>query len=1303
VPDPQSPMPLAKDAADSSLNAETEGYRPRDEDDKIDVRAFLAPAQGEGELGRLAQYRVLKELGHGGMGMVLLAEDSQLLRLAALKIMLSEYARNKQARERFLREARAAAKIKHDNVVTIFQVGDENGIPFIAMEFLKGTPLDHYLKDKGELAIGQAVRIGHEIAEGLQAAHAEGLIHRDVKPANIWLEAPKGRVKILDFGLARAERDDAHVTNSGAVVGTPAFMSPEQASAKPLDPRSDLFSLGVVLYRLCTGQPPFSGPNTMAVLTALAVETPKPVRQLNPNVPAALEKLIHRLLAKDRDQRPASAEEVAVALAKIANPAGSGKPVIVKETVYVEVATAVEASPFADIDATPSVEEPARRSPTRLDPPRPSRKPLWGLGLAVGVVALGLGVYFLVGGTKKDPSAAPNKDAAATVNVPPERPKNIVKWGSPKADPDRKAVELLHPHTDHLWARLADGREVQIKKSDPIPDAPFVVTRISFEGERVEIGGFQYNVMLPAVLPLGSLRQLFFPTSDGVARENKAFPLNRDDLARLASAPFAPQLYRFGANFELEPHTIESLKRFPQLFQLACMATNATDDDFARLRELPALRMLSLRSARNSGAISQKSCKSLAALPLIFLECFLPGIDTEVLQVFAAMPDLTYFALARPTTDDLMAAIAKFPRLETLVLYGKPKFTDVALARLSEMKTLRTLDLQGANGTPAGAQKLSDALPKCRIVIAGGVVFGPKDKSVAPPADVEIEPKAKAKTDPDRLAVDLLHPQIDGIWVRTADGRKLQIKKRDAIPKESFVVVGVQTYDSTFKLPPGFDNAALLEAVRKLGSLQSLALGTNQTALTEAEVSQLAAAPFAPQLTNLDAGFELTAKTVELLKQFPQLTSLACRANQTEDADLAKLKEFPIARLHFTGLGTSGRVGPKGCQSLAALPLSQLTLHLARRLNAASFQSFAAAPGLRNLGVFNVEAIDEFLPEIAKLPALEFLNLYNNAKLTDQGLTHLARMKSLRQLDLKQCDAVTDEAVRKLADALPKCRMVREQATFGPKISPPALLRAPFTKAQADEARKDWAKYEEVPERKQLELPKGVKLELALIPPGQFRMGTEGNPKEQVAHDVTITRPFFMAVTETTQEQYEAVIGKNPSFFTTKGIGKGKLAPGTDSSKFPVEGVSWFDAEGFSKAIGAQLPTEAQWEYACRAGTTTNFHFGQAIKATDANFADAGLERPNRVASYQANAFGLFDMHGNVQEWCRDWYAEKTDDLGERDPERTSKQAESRRVMRGGAWNSNAFNWRSAQRWLGSAPDVRNGSYGFRVVMLVLP
>ena len=190
---------------------------------------FLSPAQEAGELGRLGSYRVLRVLCHGGMGVVYQAEDIHLKRTVAIKAMLPRLATSETARKRFVREAQATAAIKHDHIVTIHQVGEDRGIPFLAMEFLEGMSLDDYLKKGRPPTLGQILRVGREVALGLAAAHERGLIHRDIKPANIWLEAPRGRAKILDFGLARSVGSDANLTQSGVIVGTPAYMAPEQA------------------------------------------------------------------------------------------------------------------------------------------------------------------------------------------------------------------------------------------------------------------------------------------------------------------------------------------------------------------------------------------------------------------------------------------------------------------------------------------------------------------------------------------------------------------------------------------------------------------------------------------------------------------------------------------------------------------------------------------------------------------------------------------------------------------------------------------------------------------------------------------------------------------------------------------------------------------------------------------------------------------------------------------------------------------------------------------------------------------
>jgi hypothetical protein len=288
--------------------------------------AFLAAPEGPGELGRLGPYRVLKVLGAGGMGLVLQAQDTQLVRLVALKVMKPEVAASAAARQRFQREARATAAVKSDHVITIYNVGEEHGVPFLAMELLEGEPLDQRLARGDRLDTAEVLRLGREMALGLAAAHARGLIHRDLKPGNVWLEAPDGRVKLLDFGLARAAVDDVQVTSSGVVVGTPAYMAPEQARGEKLDHRADLFSLGVVLYRLCTGEMPFKGDTMMAVLTALALANPKPVREVAPDVPPALADLVRRLLAKSPADRPQTAKEVAAALLALEREAAAPPP-----------------------------------------------------------------------------------------------------------------------------------------------------------------------------------------------------------------------------------------------------------------------------------------------------------------------------------------------------------------------------------------------------------------------------------------------------------------------------------------------------------------------------------------------------------------------------------------------------------------------------------------------------------------------------------------------------------------------------------------------------------------------------------------------------------------------------------------------------------------------------------------------------------------------------------------------------------------------------------------------------------------
>jgi serine/threonine-protein kinase len=271
---------------------------------------FLDPPCEPGELGRLGHYVVQEVVGHGGMGVVFKAFDQRLNRVVAVKALAAQYATSATARARFEREARAAAGVSHDHVVPVYAVEENRGTPYLVMQLIVGKSLQQHIAEAGTLEIKEILRIGMQTASGLAAAHKQGLVHRDITPANILLENGVERVKITDFGLARAI-DDASLSQSGVVAGTPLYMSPEQASGEAVDCRSDLFSLGSVIYTMATGHPPFRASGTMGVLRRVCEDTPRPMRESNPHVPPWLEAIVARLHAKDPADRFQNAQEVA--------------------------------------------------------------------------------------------------------------------------------------------------------------------------------------------------------------------------------------------------------------------------------------------------------------------------------------------------------------------------------------------------------------------------------------------------------------------------------------------------------------------------------------------------------------------------------------------------------------------------------------------------------------------------------------------------------------------------------------------------------------------------------------------------------------------------------------------------------------------------------------------------------------------------------------------------------------------------------------------------------------------------------
>src|SRR5277367_4660287 len=344
------------------------------------------------EIGqRFGPYEILGKLGGGGMGHVFRAWDERLQREVAIKLLHDDYTMPGM-RERFLQEARAASALNHPNICTVFDIGEQDRNPYLVMELLEGETVKDRI-ERGALSAEEIVRYAMEIADALTAAHSKGIVHRDIKPANIFLvKMPDGKsqAKVLDFGLAKIELEarggwgsrKLDLTLAGSTVGTLAYMSPEQARGEALDARSDLFSLGSVIYEMATGKLPFPGTATADVFAALLMKEPEPPRKLNPAISKEGERIILKLLAKDKTQRYQTATELRMDLEQLSSRSGSGRP-----------------------------------ASASLGIGNPARKPFHVIPVAAGVVAIALavgGFLWWHGHTPATPGAASSSSAPIT-------------------------------------------------------------------------------------------------------------------------------------------------------------------------------------------------------------------------------------------------------------------------------------------------------------------------------------------------------------------------------------------------------------------------------------------------------------------------------------------------------------------------------------------------------------------------------------------------------------------------------------------------------------------------------------------------------------------------------------------------------------------------------------------------------------------------------------------------------------------------------------------------------------------------
>ncbi|MCA9020934.1 MAG: protein kinase, partial [Planctomycetaceae bacterium] len=567
--------------------------RPGEEE----FRKFLEPSSRPGWLGRLAHYEIEEVLGRGAFGIVAKAFDSKLHRVVAIKLMSPELATTSPPRKRFLREARTAAAVTHENIVAIYAV-EEEPIPYLVMEYVSGKTLQQQMDEQGPLEIPEVLRIGRQVAAGLAAAHSVNLIHRFIKPSNILLsEGPNERAKISDFGLARAV-DDASMTSSGLIAGTPMYMAPEQARGETLDHRADLFSLGSVLYQMTSGRPPFRAANTVAVLKRVCEDVPRSLVDVLPGIPDWLELIILRLLEKDREDRYQTAQEVADLLARCQSELENNGKVICVD---------------GNSGTAKTQEFPAQKS---LDSGAKQKRFGWLTGgviagvavLAVMMIGLGPAPWFAT--TDDGRPAQPPSD-----EVSPNRHTTLT---------ERELSEWVIEQGGTVEVTVnGQNRRVDASVLEELGETTYLVSRIDLTG-------------IKSITDSDLAR--FFNHSSLNRLELTGTSITNDGIKQFAQHP-APRLeiLMIGGNTSIDDGAIESLTRFPQLRVIMLNNRPITDQGVAALAEMKRLESLTLTATK----ITDASIRLLAELPnLKALMVGSTAISDAAVPVFAQMDQL---------------------------------------------------------------------------------------------------------------------------------------------------------------------------------------------------------------------------------------------------------------------------------------------------------------------------------------------------------------------------------------------------------------------------------------------------------------------------------------------------------------------------------------------------------------------------------------------------------------------------------------------------------------------------------------
>ena len=1054
---------------------------------------------------RLEYYRPIKVLGQGGMGTVYLAEDTRLGREVAIKTLRPELAINAQAKERFLREARSAAKLEHDHIIPIYSVGEAaDGTPYLAMPLLKGEPLDALIRrTAGPLPVAMVVRLAREMASGLAAAHERGLIHRDIKPANIWLEAPTGRVKILDFGLAKAADagDDAdsetHLTASGAIVGTPAYMAPEQASGHPVDGRADLFSLGCVLYELLAGKRAFSGPNTMSILMSLANHTPTAPDKLSPQCPAALSRLVMHLLEKDPANRPASAEAVIQALNELdIEPAAGGwalLPVIPNATGKSAhpPSPTLPGSPIHVEHTQPNTSRPSDSylalPATAVMPVRkrsiPKPRVVLALAGALLMVAAVFGIIkistpdgdYVIKTDDPDFSFSVSKDVVtlrdkkttreyAMKVVREENGGFVLDVTDVGGDLSFKTKEFTIKRDQQVALKAHFERKpAEVAKGSPAADRRVAELVLRIGGKIELTAGDKYlgSEWKLGALPAEPFQVASMTFTTKVAVDDQILdqfhelrglqrialhdqPITDAGLARFLASPAAVNLRTIGfLQGNIGDAGFEPLAKLRSLFSVSIRCPKITNATVLRLRDLPVTEIDIQSSFLSGDGLAGLKGKKLTALNL---SC--PKVDDKGMEFLKETTTLiSVILLGTSVTSTGLAHLTSNTDLVGLSLLDS-KGTSAGMDQVARFRKLIDLNLSGLSVSDNELEKLKTLSELKLLGLARSKVTeaGVKKLSAAlPGCKIEwdggvIEPRS---TDPDRRAAEWMLSNGGNIKIKE-NGEEREIKAVGNLPRSPFELTVVDLTTNP-KVTDG--DMANFKDCKNLLALTLYGINLTDAGLVNFKDCK--------NLSYLHLGGPMTDAGMVHFKDCKNLTFLNLLFTKVGDGGLAHFqdcKDLTSLILAGTPMSDAGLAHFKDCKKLSRLDLG------VTQVGDAGLAHLKDCKNLTDIRLNQTQVKDAGLAHFKDCENLLYLNVHAT-QVTDAGLAHFKDCRNLTNLYLAGIQVsdvglerlsvfaklgsvnvirtkVTEAGVKKLSAALPGCKIEWDGGVIEPSMSP---------------------------------------------------------------------------------------------------------------------------------------------------------------------------------------------------------------------------------------------------------------------------